>query len=149
MKFDLIIQARIFSSRLPGKIFLSLGKKTVLEFLVNNLKKSKSINKIILAIPKNNENNFFKKIASIYKVKLFISKDRNESNVLKRYYDCATKFKSQNIIRITSDCPFMNVNIVDKMVKYYSDEGLNFLTNNKPRHIPHGFDGNRVFLKAF
>ena len=39
MNFDLIIQARVFSSRLPGKVLLSLGDKTVLEFLINNLKK--------------------------------------------------------------------------------------------------------------
>ena len=89
MNFDLIIQARVFSSRLPGKVLLSLGDKTVLEFLINNLKKIDSINKIILAVPKNSNNTLFKKIAKKNKIKLFVSVDKNENNVLKRFYDCA------------------------------------------------------------
>ena len=157
MNFDLIIQARVFSSRLPGKVLLSLGDKTVLEFLINNLKKIDSINKIILAVPKNSNNTLFKKIAKKNKIKLFVSVDKNENNVLKRFYDCAKKFKSQNIIRITSDCPFINIYIVKKMIKYYSSHKLTFLTNNKPRHIPHGFDCEifnfrllkKAYLKAY
>ena len=63
-----------------------------------------------------------------------------ENNLLKRYYFCARKFKSQNIIRITSDCPFINPNIIKKMISHYKKNKLKFLTNNKPRYVPHGFD---------
>ena len=51
MKFDIILQARYNSKRLPGKMLLKLGNLTVIEFLIKNLKKIKLVNKICLAIP--------------------------------------------------------------------------------------------------
>ena len=140
MKFDVIIQCRFNSSRLPGKIFLPIyNNLNSLDILIKNLKKIKQINNIILAIPSEKLNNIFIYIAKKYGIKIYKSKIP-EANVLKRFFYCAKKFQSENIIRITSDCPFINIHLVRKMINYYKKNKLSFLTNNKPRMIPHGFD---------
>lgn len=140
MKFDVIIQCRFRSTRLPGKILLPIFKNlNSLDILIKNLKKIKQINKIILATPNEDLNNIFKNISRKYKIKAYSAKI-SEANVLKRFYNCAKKFKTKNIIRITSDCPFININLVRNMIKYFKINNLSFLTNNKPRMIPHGFD---------
>ncbi len=155
MKFDIILQARFLSTRLPGKILLNFGQKTLLEFLITNLKKIKKVNKIILATPDDKFKNIFYKISKKNKI-YFFSEKIDEKNLLKRYFKCAKKFGSKNIIRITSDCPFINPHMVTKMIKFYETNQLTFLTNNKPRFIPHGFDCeiinknllNKVFFNA-
>lgn len=142
MKFDIIIQARFGSKRLPGKIFLNFDNKKIIDYLLNNLKtlkNSKKINKIILITPKDEFENEFSSICKKHKLTHFAPKI-DEKNLLKRYFLCAKKFNSKNIIRVTSDCPFINPHMIKKMIEFYQSNKLNFLTNNKPRFIPHGFD---------
>ncbi len=141
MKFDIILQCRTKSKRLPNKIFYKIGGSTILEILILNLKKIKQANKIILAISFNDDLKKFEKIARKNNVDLFVNEQGiNENNVLARFYNCSKKFKSENIVRITPDCPFINIYMVEKMMIFYKKNKLNFLTNNKPRRIPHGFD---------
>jgi len=139
MNFDIITQVRYSSSRLPGKVLLNYGKVNLLTFFVANLKKIKSINKIILACPNDKYIDIFRLVAKKLGVELF-SYNGDQNNVLDRYYKCAKKYSSENIIRITSDCPFINIEIVKYMMNYYRKKKLFFLTNNKPRYVPHGFD---------
>ena len=139
MNFDIITQVRYRSSRLPGKILLNFDKSNLLTFFISNLKKIKNINRIIIACPDDGFINIFKTLSKRLKVNLFVYKGK-ENNVLDRYYKCAQKYSSENIIRITSDCPFINTYVIKDMINYYKKESLLFLTNNKPRFVPHGFD---------
>lgn len=155
MNFDIIIQVRFNSTRLPGKILLNLDKSNPLEILISNLKKIKTkfLRNIIIACPEDEFCEIFKNIAKKNQIKVFVKKKIKENDVLSRYYYCAKKFKSKNIIRITSDCTFINSSIVEKMILYYNVNKLNFLTNNKPRYVPHGFDceifSYEILRKAF
>ena len=140
MNFDVIIQCRFYSTRLPGKILIPLNKKlTSLDILIKNLKRIKEINRIILTVPNDDAYKVFNKISKIYDIKCYAPKCKHE-NVLKRFYLTSKKFNSENIIRITSDCPFINIYMIKEMVHFYKKNKLNFLTNNKPRRVPHGFD---------
>lgn len=151
MNFDLITQVRYASSRLPAKVLLNYDKTNLLTFFILNLKKIKNINRIILACPDDRFVSIFKLIAKKLNVNLF-SYDGNEKNVLERYYMCAKKYSSDNIVRITSDCPFINIEMVKNMINFYKQKKLLFLTNNKPRYVPHGFDceiiHNSILKKA-
>ena len=138
MNFCIITQARFNSKRLPGKIFLNYDKENFFSFFLRNLKRVK-FTKLIVASPKDEHSGLILHYCDKLKIPVFFYKG-NENNVLARYYYCAKKFKTDNIIRITSDCPFINPDIVNKMIEYYKDNNLNFLTNNKPRRIPHGYD---------
>lgn len=139
MSFDIITQVRYKSTRLPAKILLNFLNENFLTYFVNNLKKTKQIRKIILACPNDEYSNIFKFFCKKLNIDFFSLKG-DENNVLKRYFYCAKKFSSKNIIRITSDCPFINPLIIDQMIKFYKKNQLEFLTNNKPRLVPLGFD---------
>ena len=139
MNFDLITQVRYGSSRLPAKVLLNYKKSNLLTFFISNLKKIKNINRIIIACPNDIYTDIFKSISMKLGVELF-SYSGNQNNVLNRYYMCAKKYSSENIIRITSDCPFINIEMVKHMINFYKKKKLLFLSNNKPRYVPHGFD---------
>ena len=139
MSFDIISQVRYKSTRLPAKILLNFLNSNFLSFFFNNLKNSKQVRKIILACPKDEYSEIFMFFCKKFNIDFF-SLAGNQNNVLKRYFNCAKKFSSENIVRITSDCPFINPLIIDQMINFYSENDLNFLTNNKPRFVPHGFD---------
>ncbi len=139
MNFDIITQVRYSSTRLPAKVLLNFDKSNFLNFFILNLKKIKEINRIILACPNDKYVNIFKKISKQLNVNLY-THNGSEIDVLDRYYKCSQKFSSENILRITSDCPFININVIKKMISYYKKKKLLFLTNNKPRYLPHGFD---------
>ena len=67
-------------------------------------------------------------------------KTGSEKNVLKRFYKTAKKFKSDVIVRITSDCPFIDHNMIDKMVKILLDKKKDYVTNASPPSFPDGLD---------
>lgn len=139
MTFDIITQVRYNSKRLPAKVLLNFLNKNFLIYFINNLKKTRYVRKIILACP----NDKYSEIFKFYSKKLsidFFSLTGSENDVLRRYFYCAKKFSSKNIIRVTSDCPFINPLIINKMIEYYKAYNLEFLTNNKPRFVPLGFD---------
>jgi spore coat polysaccharide biosynthesis protein SpsF len=121
---DVIIQARITSSRLPGKILKRIGGKTVLEIMHNRLSFSKKINKIIYAIPKNKKN---KKLLNFIKLKKYYFFEGSEKNVLKRYYFAAKKFNCQNIMRLTSDCPLIDYRICNKLINIFQKKKIDHI----------------------
>lgn len=130
-----IIQARINSTRLPGKIFLNGYDKTLLDHLIERLNFSKKIKKIILASPirdKNELTNILIKRKNLYK---FFG---NEKNVLDRYYKCANKFNSKIIIRITSDNPLIDHKLIDEMLKVYEKNDYDYFSNIKKHYFPIG-----------
>lgn len=132
-----IIQARLSSTRLPGKIFLTGYKKSLIEHLIERLKFSRKISKIIVATPKTSKHNFFSTFFDSKKNDIFFG---SENNVLERYYNCAKKFKSDIIIRVTSDCPLMDHRIIDEMINYFNNNKCDYLSNVHPRHYPLGLD---------
>jgi glutamate-1-semialdehyde 2,1-aminomutase len=138
MKTSIIIQARLGSKRLPNKIFKKIDNKTILEIIFRRLSKSKRADDIIFAIPKNRENLELKNfITKKLKAKIFLGP---EEDVLKRYYMTARKFKSDIIVRITSDCPFADPSIIDNYIDILKRDNLDYVYNGYPHTYPDGFD---------
>ena len=88
-----IIQARLTSSRFPNKVLGRIGKFSLIELLIKRLKKSREVDEIILAVPKNKKNKLIKKY--VRNVKLFLG---SENDVLDRFYKAAKKFKAQILL---------------------------------------------------
>ncbi len=132
-----IIQARSASSRFPKKIFQKINNKSILEILTHRLKKSKKIQKIVVATTKKKTDDETVKICK----KLNLSCYRgDENNVLKRYYNAAVKFKAHTIVRITSDCPLSDPNLIDKIIEHHKKTKSDYTSNTIKPTYPDGLD---------
>lgn len=125
MKIVVIIQARMGSTRLPGKVMIKIKDKTVLNHVVERIRCCKNVDDIIVATSLDKSNNAIEQECCHMKVKCFRG---NEQDVLKRYYCAAKQNNADLIVRITSDCPVIDYNIIDKMIE-------KFLSEDKIRNI--------------
>lgn len=121
---DVIVQARMGSYRLRGKVLKMISNKTMLEHVIDRLKLCKLVNNVIVATTTSKIDD---KIEIICKERNFKYFRGDENNVLDRYYQTAKHFKCNNIIRITSDCPLIDPNIIDDMIKFYIEKNMSFL----------------------
>ena len=118
-----IIQARMGSSRLPGKVLMDISGKPMLWHVINRVKKSKKIDLIVVATTTEDEEYPILKLSRDIGVETFLG---NEEDVLDRYYQAAKKFNADIIVRVTSDCPIVDPDIIDMFVDYYLDNSTNF-----------------------
>jgi len=136
-KVAIIIQARITSTRLPGKVLMDIEDKPMLWHILNRLKFSKKLNDIILAIPNTKENDILEEFANEIKVKYYRG---SEEDVLLRYYETAKAFKVNVIIRITADCPLIDPKIVDLLIERHLNSKADYTSNVLKRTFPRGLD---------
>lgn len=126
-KIGVIIQARMGSTRLPGKILLELDKnEKILDVLIKRLKLSKLLNEIIIATTPDDRNYAIIDTAKQHNVSYFIG---SEDDVLERYFLAAKEFKLNVIIRVTSDCPFVDPYMMDDMIKFYINNSYDYVKN--------------------
>lgn len=140
-KIGVIIQARMGSTRLPGKVLMKLDEEeTILSLLIKRIKLSKKSDEIIIATTPDPKNNSIIDLAKDLQVNYFIG---SEENVLKRYYMAAKKYDINTIVRISSDCPFNDPLILDNMLEIYENHNYDYMnngTNEKFGFFPRGFD---------
>ena len=133
-----IIQARVNSKRLPKKILKDLdGKNNTLEFVINQLKFSKKIDKMVIATTSSNEDDVISDFAKKNNYNYFRGSD---NDVLDRYFQCAKNNNFNIIVRITSDCPLIDPSIVDKVIEKFELMDYDYVTNTFPRTFPKGLD---------
>jgi spore coat polysaccharide biosynthesis protein SpsF len=126
-KIGVIVQARMTSTRLPGKVLKELDKsETVLDVLIKRLKLSKLTDIIIIATTPDKKNQLIIENAESHNVSWFVG---DEENVLERYYLAAKEYKLDTIIRITSDCPFNDPKILDEMINFFSNNDYDYIKN--------------------
>jgi spore coat polysaccharide biosynthesis protein SpsF (cytidylyltransferase family) len=135
-----IVQARVGSTRLPGKIFLELKGKSVLGQDIERLKQAKLINKIVIACPDSKENDVIEKYVKENYPDIGIWRG-SENDVLDRYYGAAKKYKADVAIRITSDCPLIVPEVVDRVIQAFLDRNDDYVSNVLGRRTyPRGLD---------
>ena len=135
-KIIVIVQSRTTSTRFPNKVLSKIGKNTVTQLVFKRLKKSKLINDIVFTIPSNFRNN--KLFQHLKKLDVNIFRG-SENNVLDRYFRTATKFKASIIVRITGDCPLVDSQLIDKILRLFHKKKLDYLYT-LPKSFPDGFD---------
>jgi len=147
LNFGIIIQARTSSTRYPEKILKKIDKKnTVLDFQIKRiLKEFKNKNIFIATTLKKNDKKICL-IAKKYNVNFFKGSERN---VLKRYIDCAKKFNIKNIVRITSDCPLVDPNLIKKMLKIFLKRKFDYFANTYPISKSTFPDGSDIEIFKF
>ncbi len=140
-KIAAIIQARMESTRLPGKVMKGLKGKPVLWHVIERVKQSKNIDQIIVATTIHKKDKIIYDKVKEWEVKAY---QGSEEDVLARYYEAANKNNIETIVRITSDCPLIDPHVIDEMVEYYNNNDYTLVTNAgsdlKNRTYPRGLD---------
>lgn len=133
-----IIQARMGSTRLPGKVMMPIVGKPMLWHVIERVKRCKNIDSIVVATASKKENNPIIELAKKCKVEIFIG---SENDVLDRYYQAAMKFNADIIIRITADCPLINPITIDNKIDLCLKEDADYICGhpNFPS-IEHGME---------
>ena len=145
MNFSIIVEARLGSSRLPNKIIYKIKKYTFLEYLIKRLKLVKNAKEIILATTNNEKNEEIIRIAKKNKIKYFKG---SEKNVIQRVINTGKKFSCEKIVRITSDCPVIDPQIIDLAIESYRNNRCDYLSNTIIRSYPDGMDVEVFSLKT-
>ena len=120
-KIVCIIQARIGSTRLPGKILLNLEGKPVLLRVVDRVLESQKVDKVVVATTTKEDDQKIVDLIKDYHPKV-ASFRGSEEDVLDRYYQAAKKYDADIIIRVTSDCPLIDSEVIDKAVEAFLEE---------------------------
>ncbi len=127
MKTILVVQARMNSSRLPGKVLMPIVDKIpLIGILLKRLKKIKKVDKIIVATSKNTENDILVKYLEKNKYNYFRG---SENDTLSRFYEVSKKNKAKIIIRITADCPLVDPNLINKFLDIFKIKKPDYLAN--------------------
>ena len=125
------------SSRLPGKVMLTLQGMSMIHLLYLRLSKSKLCTKILFLIPNTNDNLPLKN--ELVRLNIpFI--EGSEHDVLSRYASACEQYQIDNIIRITADCPLIDAKLIDKMILEYDKNNYSYFSNVHPPTYPDGYD---------
>lgn len=135
-----IIQARVSSTRLPEKVLLKLPfdkEITVLQQVIRRVKKSSEVNEVIVATTTDIDDDKIVKIAEKEDARWFRG---SKEDVLSRYYFAAKEAKSDIVVRITSDCPCIDWEVIDRCIEKHIEEKADYTSNSLERTFPHGLD---------
>ena len=132
-----IVQARMGSTRLPGKVLLSLAGKTVLENVLVRLMSMKGLDEICCATTLLPEDDDI--VQEAEKIGVLVCRG-SDTDVLRRYSDAAKLLKADKILRVTSDCPAVDPEVCKSVLNLLDRENVDYASNNMPREWPIGID---------
>lgn len=138
MKVLCIVQARMGSERLPGKVMKEINGKPMIGYTLNSLKESKYIDEIVLATSTQEINNPL--VDYVEKSGFNVFRSDNEDNVLERYKLSSDKYNGDVVIRVTGDCPLINPIIVDHVVTKFLMYNYDYVRLDVPNTFQRGFD---------
>ncbi|HUY69258.1 MAG TPA: aminotransferase class III-fold pyridoxal phosphate-dependent enzyme [Alphaproteobacteria bacterium] len=137
MKTVAIVQARMGSSRLPGKVMKDIAGTPMLSLLLSRLGRAKEIDEIVVATSDRPHDHAVAAHARAQGHGAFAG---SENDVLDRYYQAAKAAKAGIVVRITADCPLVDPQLVDRMVGEFAKRKIDYLGNTAPSTFPDGFD---------
>ena len=144
MKTVAIIEARMTSTRLPGKILLPILGKPMLELLIERLKRAKLIDQIVVATTHNPSDDVVEKLTQRIRVGCFRG---SEDDVLDRVLCAARANEADVIVEITADCPLIDPSVLDQVIRIYETKNVDYVSNILKRTYPRGME-TQVFSTA-
>lgn len=136
------IEARMTSSRLPGKVLMSASEKPMLLHLVDRLKSVQSIDDIVIATTINQADNAIVDFAIEHSINYFRG---SENDVMSRVIEAAEKFHAEVVVEITGDCPIIDPQIIEQTIQMFKVHDADYVSNAHIRGYPIGMD-TQVFL---
>jgi spore coat polysaccharide biosynthesis protein SpsF len=136
-KVNAIVQARMTSSRLPGKVLLPLANKPVLQHIIERLRRSKYIDEVVIACTTNEADDAIIDLCNQLDCKYYRG---SEDDVLTRVLEAAKAFDTDIIVEVTADCPMIDPTIADSLIEGLCDGYYHYASNVISRTYPRGFD---------
>lgn len=139
MNTVIIIQARMNSTRLPGKVLKTVLEKTLLEYQIERLRRVVSADEIVIATTTNDVDEPIVNLCSSLSVPCFRG---SEEDVLARYHGAAQAFGADVVVRVTSDCPLIDPGVVSRVIEFYltHHNDYHYVSNVLERSYPRGMD---------
>lgn len=137
MNIVAVIQARMGSTRLPGKVLKKIKNKLVLDYVIERLQFCENLNNIVIATTTSEKDDILQQYATNKSISYFRG---SKDDVLSRYYHASKKYGADQIVRITSDCPLIDPYIVDKIIKKHIEKKVDYTANTVERTFPRGLD---------
>jgi len=147
-KIVCVIQARTGSTRLPSKILKKIQGKELLLHVVDRVLDSKLIDIVVVATTIAKPDDLIVELINNYDKRVHYYRG-SEQDVLDRYYQTAKKFAADIVIRVTSDCPLIDSEIIDEIIKEFMNSDFDYISNNIGRRTyPRGLDAEVFSFKA-
>jgi spore coat polysaccharide biosynthesis protein SpsF len=140
MKVVAIVQARMGSTRLPGKVLKDLAGAPVLTRCINRVRRAQMLDEVVVATTVQNADRAIVRLCAEHGWSCFRG---SEEDVLDRYYHAAVAHHAEVVARVTSDCPLIEPRVVDRVIREFLDRqpGLDYASNTlPPRTFPRGLD---------
>ena len=132
-----ILQARISSSRLPGKVLLPVLDRPLLELEIERLRRAKYISKLLVATSQYSEDDLIASLCEKLEVDCFRG---SLEDVLDRYYQAAKPYHPEHVVRVTGDCPLIDPGIIDNVIELHVNASNLYTSNTLPPTFPDGLD---------
>jgi len=133
----IVIQARMGSTRLPGKVMKPLLKKPVLWHIVTRAMEADQAAGVVVATTIKREDDIIERFCKNNKITLFRG---SETDVLDRFFRCATSLQLSDVVRITADCPLHDPTVINRVIGGYLQNGYDYVSNTIKYTYPDGLD---------
>lgn len=137
MNIVAIIQARMRSSRLPAKVMMEIAGEPMLAHVINRVRRASMPSKVIVATSTRSEDDVIQDLCNSRGVPIFRG---SELDVLDRYYQASREYAADVVIRITSDCPLIEPEVLDRVVNAFLAARPDYASNTIVRSYPRGLD---------
>ncbi len=140
-----IIQARMGSRRLPGKVLEDVGGRSMLARVVRRIRRARTLDEVIVATSSESRDDRIASECSALSVPVYRG---SEDDVLDRYYRAADDCGAETIVRICADCPLIDPQVLDLVVSTLAERRADYAANNLERTFPWGLDAEAMTFEA-
>ena len=137
MKIVALLQARMGSTRLPNKVMKPIGSIPMIELLLSRLSMAKELDQIVVATSVDVRNQPL--VEHVEKLG-YACEQGSENDVMERFVQAARKHKADVVVRITGDCPLVDPELVDEVIRRFKSAGVDYFSNTNPPTYPDGLD---------
>jgi len=136
-----IIQARMGSTRLPGKVLREINDRPLLTYQLDRISKSKKLDKVVVATSILEKDDAIEGFCKDYGVACYRG---SENDVMSRYYNCAKLYNPNVVVRMTADCPLIDPEIIDKVIQKFENDSVDYCGNTVPPETSKFPDGSDI-----
>lgn len=141
-----VIQARMGSSRLPGKVLLPLDREHVLTHVVRRVDRADAVDETVVATSTEQSDDIVEWFGREHDVPVHRG---SESDVSERMYEAARKHDADNVVRVTGDCPLIHPDTIDAVVSALQGDEVDYASNTISRTFPRGLDVEAFTMESF